>query len=317
MKSVFFGISYLFFSSLLFAQNDTTTYVSEIATFKADSADLFAYYIKAEPCKGESTSKVALIIAGSGPTDGNGNNPFLTNNTYKLLAEELGRNGISSIRYDKRGIGNSKKGAPKEENLRFEMYVNDANTIVNGLINYKEIIVIGHSEGSLIGMMVAAQNKHVTKYISIAGPGSSADQLIKEQYEEQPEHIAKRAHQLIDSVKAGIPIPYVPVKYRPIFRPSVQGYMHSWFKYDPQVEIKKLKIPILLLQGTKDLQVKVLDAQKIYLANNTATLKVIENMNHVLRIVESDERSDNIKTYNNPSIPLSKDLLNYIVNFCK
>ncbi len=319
MKRLIFFFTFSFYSISIFANSDTTTYISEIATFKVDSSDLFAHYIKAEPCKGESTSKIALIIAGSGPTDANGNNPILKSNTYKYLAEELGRNGISSIRYDKRGIGNSMKGAPKEANLRFDMYVNDANTIVNALseMKYKEIIIIGHSEGSLIGMMVAAKNKHVTKYISIAGPGSSADIILKEQFKSQPEEIANRANAMIDSVKAGITIPFVPPYLRSAFRKSVQPYMHSWFQYDPQIEIKKVNVPILILQGTKDLQVQVIDAQKIYLANTKATLKIIENMNHVLRNIDSDDRKENLKSYNNPSLPLSNSLLNYIVSFCK
>lgn len=307
----------LFSVTTTYASIDTTAYVEDIATYTVDSGLLFAKYIRAEPCNQQSTSKIAIIIAGSGPTNADGNNPYLKSNTYKYLAEELGRNGISSIRYDKRGIGNSMKGSPKESELRFETYVNDANAIVNAESRYSEIIIIGHSEGSLIGMMVAAKNKKVTKYISIAGPGSSADIILKEQFKAQPEEIAKQASLMIDSVKAGIPIPYVPSYLKAVFRKSVQGYMHSWFQYNPQVEIKKLNIPILILQGTKDLQVQVLDGQQLYLANTKSKLKVIENMNHVLRIIESDDKTDNYKSYNNPRLPISDQLLKTVVQFCK
>lgn len=298
---------------------DTTKYVNDLVRYTLDSGQIFGNFIKAEPCKQEETSAVALIIAGSGPTNADGNNPFLKSNTYKYLAEELGRNGISSFRYDKRGIGRSAEHAPKESDLRFDIYVNDANTIINDLHEqgYKKIYIIGHSEGSLIGMIVAANNKYVTKFISIAGPGTSADLVLKEQFKDQGEEISKIADPMIDSVKAGLTVKNVPPFMKSVFRKSVQGYMNSWFKYDPQVEIKKLTIPILIVQGTNDLQVKVIDAQKLYLANNKSTLRIIDNMNHVMRIVNSESKADNFKAYNDPKLPLAPELLKTVVEFLK
>jgi len=319
MKKIFISGMLLLIAATSFAKSDTTSYVDDPMVFKIDGSDIFARYIKAEPCHQEENSTLAIIIAGSGPTDANGNNPFLKSYTYKYLAEELGRHGISSVRYDKRGIGNSQKAGPKESELRFDTYVNDANAIVNGMhtSNYKRIIIIGHSEGSLIGMMVTAMNPHVTKFISIAGPGRSADLVLKEQFKDQPEEVNTMAVPMIDSLKAGLTVTNVPPFLKSVFRKSVQGYMMSWFKYDPQVEIKKVKVPILIIQGTKDLQVQVLDAQQLYLANTTATLKVIENMNHVMRIIESEEKSENFKAYNNPRLPLSGELLKLVVEFSK
>ena len=65
------------------------------------------------------------------------------------------------------------------------------------------------------------------------------------------------------------------------------------------------------------MQVQVLDAQQLYLANTTATLKVIDNMNHVMRIIESEEKSENFKAYNNPRLPVSAELLKMVVEFSK
>lgn len=298
---------------------DTTKYSDDIVRFKVDTIDLFANYVKAESSNKKQDSTIALIIAGSGPTNADGNSPYFKSYTYKYIAEELGRNGISSVRYDKRGIGRSIKSAPKESDLRFEMYVNDANTIINALHDkgYKKIIIIGHSEGSLIGMLVASQNKFVTKFISIAGPGYSADLVLKTQLKDQGDEVFKIAEPMIDSLKAGYNLSNVPSFLKSVFRRSIQGYMMSWFKYDPQLEIKKVTVPILILQGTKDLQVRVLDAQTLYLANMKATLKIIENMNHALRIVESEEKSENFKAYNNPRLPVSEELLKSIVEFAK
>lgn len=122
---------------------------------------------------------VALIISGSGPTDRNGNNPMMKNNSLKMLAEALAKNGIASLRYDKRGIGESKAAAANEQTLVFENYTEDAKSWINLLKQdkrFSEVIVIGHSEGSLIGMIAGAK---ANKFISIAGPGESADKLIK------------------------------------------------------------------------------------------------------------------------------------------
>lgn len=297
-----------------FAQSDTTVYTDESIEFNIDSNKIYGQYIKAA-----NSTKIVLIIAGSGPTNADGNSPFFRSYTYKYLAEELARNGISSVRYDKRGIGRSAKAGPKESDLRFGMYVDDANSIVNAIskMNYKEIIILGHSEGSLIGMIVAAKNKNVTKYISVAGPGSSADILLKEQFKSQPEEVSSRAIAMIDSMKAGIPIPSIPPFLKSVFRKSIQGYMNSWFKYDPQMEIKQVNVPILIIQGTRDIQVQVIDGQNLYLANPKSTLRIIDNMNHVLRFVETEDRNDNIKSYNNPRLPLSDDFLKVVVEFCK
>ena len=126
---------------------------------------------------------VVLIIAGSGPTDRDGNNPSMTNNSLKMLAESLCKNGIASLRYDKRGIAKSRSAGLNEADLRFENYIDDASAWIDFLAKdkrFSQIIIIGHSEGSLIGM-VAAQNKYVDKFISIAGMGESLDITIKKQ----------------------------------------------------------------------------------------------------------------------------------------
>jgi alpha-beta hydrolase superfamily lysophospholipase len=69
-----------------------------------------------------------LIIAGSGPTDRNGNSPAIqgANNSLKYLAEGLAAQGIASVRYDKRGVAESKTAASSESDLRFETYIHDA-----------------------------------------------------------------------------------------------------------------------------------------------------------------------------------------------
>lgn len=259
---------------------------------------------------------VALIIAGSGPTDRNGNNPMMTNNSLKMLSIELSKKGIASLRYDKRGIAASQKSGAKEADLRFEMYINDAVDWVQLLKqnkNFSQVVVIGHSEGSLIGM-VASQNEKVSKFISIAGAGQSADKIIREQLKAQPPFVLEQSSPILDELVKGNTVENVPQMLFSLFRPSVQPYMISWFKYDPQVEIAKLKKPILIVQGTTDIQVSVEDAKKLQAANLTSRMVILEGMNHVFKNAEAD-RMKNFQTYNQPELPLIPELIDAIGSF--
>ncbi|MBU1056017.1 MAG: alpha/beta hydrolase [Proteobacteria bacterium] len=266
-----------------------------------------------------NTSKkipAALIIAGSGPTDRDGNNPAMTNNSLKMLAVELSKKEIASLRYDKRGIGESKIAACKEEDLRFEHYISDAQGWIEFLKKdkrFKQIIIIGHSEGSLLGMIVS-QKINVDKFISIAGSGRSADKSLKEQLKSQPPEILEMSLPIIDKLVQGKTVSDVhPILYS-LFRPSVQPYMISWFKYDPAQEIAKLKIPVLIIQGSTDIQVSKNDAEMLAKANQKAEIRIIEGMNHIFKKAELD-RMKNIQTYNQPQLPVMPELIESIVGF--
>ncbi|WP_394773857.1 alpha/beta hydrolase [Flavobacterium sp.] len=260
---------------------------------------------------------VALIISGSGPTDRNGNNPMMKNNSLKMLAETLAKNGIASLRYDKRGIGESKASAVSEQTLVFENYTEDAKSWINLLKQdkrFSQVIVIGHSEGSLIGMIAGAK---ANKFISIAGPGESADKLIKAQIaSKSSKQLEDLTFPIIDSLKSGNNVKKVDPMLNSLFRASIQPYLISWFKYNPQTEIKKLTVPILILQGNKDLQVTVKDAELLSQANKNAELLIVENMNHIMKTIEGDNQA-NMESYNNESLPLSEIMTNKIVSFIK
>ena len=263
------------------------------------------------------SSPLVIIIAGSGPTDRDGNTIMIKgkNNSLKYLAYELGNEGISSIRFDKRGIGESKLAMKSEADLRFDDYVNDIIDWINKFKNdnrFSEIIIAGHSEGSLIGMIAA--KGLADKYISISGAGEKAGTLIKKQLLTQSEEIQDYSNQAIDSLEAGFMVKKINPLLYSLFRPSVQPYLISWFKYDPQTEIKKLKIPVLILQGNNDIQVSEDDAKLLSKAKPKATLFIIPKMNHVLKIVEGD-KTQNIKSYSDASLPIADELVRAIVVF--
>jgi len=264
----------------------------------------------------KKSKTVALIIAGSGPTNRDGNNPGMTNNSLKMLADELAKVGISSLRYDKRGIGKSKGSELKEDDLRFEHYINDARSWVeylNNLGKFNKIVVIGHSEGSLIGM-VASQQKIVDKFISIAGAGQPIDKIIREQLKAQPPIVLEQAIPILDKLLQGETVQYVPAFLNSLFRPSVQHYMISWFKYDPQKEISKLNKPVLIVHGSTDIQVSLTDADKLVAANKKANKFVIQKMNHIFKESTLDRQS-NLQTYNQPELPIKPELVKIISDF--
>ena len=84
--------------------------------------------------------------------------------------------------------------------------------------------------------------------------------------------------------------------------------------YNPQTEIKKLKIPILILQGSTDIQVSVDDAEKLHVANGKSTLKIITGMNHILKKAPQN-RIENLATYSKPTLPLATILMTEIIKF--
>ena len=313
MKTIKIIIILLLFVNATIAATTTsdTNFIETKITLKTKTGDIFGTLTTPERF---DKIPVALIIAGSGPTDRDGNNPMMKNNSLKLLSDELIKNGIATMRYDKRGIAESKAAGKNEADLRFDDYVNDAKEWIQLLKQdkrFSNVIVIGHSEGSLIGMIAGTI---ADKFISIAGAGQSADKILKEQLSAQPKEVQDLCFPIIDSLKLGYPVTTVDKKLFSLFRPSVQPYMISWFMYDPQKEIKKLVIPILIIQGTNDIQVSVEDAKRLSDANPKAHLVFIDKMNHLFKIVEGD-RQVNIATYNNPILPVSTELGKNISDF--
>ena len=313
MKKYFFALIILLVQYHGITAQETPK--DSVVVLKTPTGDIFGSLLVANSIQ---KTPVALIIAGSGPTDRDGNNPMMKNNSLKFLAEGLAKNGISSLRFDKRGIAASRAAGLSEADLRFDDYVDDAKAWI-GLLKkdsrFSSISVVGHSEGSLIGMI--ASQKHVDKYISLAGAGRPAADIILNQLSGQPAQIKEMVNPIVDSLRAGKLASKVSPMLYALFRPQVQPYMISWFKYDPTVEIAKLTIPVLIIQGTSDIQVKVDDANFLAKANKKASLKIIPDMNHIFRTVKDGNRQANILTYSKPDLPLADGLLENVVQFLK
>lgn len=265
--------------------------------------------------KGENQPPLAILIAGSGPTDRDGNQAQFKNNSLKYLAEGLAQKGIATFRYDKRVIAQINKATVQEEKMTFEDEVNDALLVVNHFKDkYKKIILIGHSEGALVGLLVT-QKVVVSKFVSISGAGNSSATLIEEQIGKNAPQLKEESQKIISQLRKGELVENISPYLAPVFRKSVQPYLISWFKYEPTKEIAKLQIPILIVQGTNDMQVEDKEAQLLKEAQPKAQLLLIEGMNHVLKKVKTLE--ENQLSYLNPDLPISGELVEGIASFIK
>lgn len=257
---------------------------------------------------------VVLIVAGSGPTDRNGNSALgVRSDTYILLAQALGARGIATVRYDKRGIGASAAAMKAESDLRFDTYVQDAAAwigLLRGDARFSTVTVAGHSEGSLIGML-ALQHANAHAFASLAGAGRPAPAVLREQLAAQlPPEMYAQVDAAITRLQEGHLVPHSSPELTALLRPSVQPYLISWFKYDPAVEIAKLRVPIAIVQGTADVQVTMADAHALQRGAPQARFVVVDGMNHVLKYApDTSTQAAVLRGYNDPTLPIDPEVV--------
>lgn len=308
-----------FFNFLLLIfllQNVQAQVTDERLTLSTPSGDLKGTLVLPEQGK---HFNLIILQPGSGPTDRNGNNPLgVKANSYRLLAEALAKNNIATLLMDKRGIAASALAAKSEAELRFDDYINDLVSwaeLMKKDKRFKKITLAGHSEGSLVAM-IAAQKINVDNYISISGIAQPIENIISWQISQQAPKLAPIVDSMFLRLKNGEKLDSVPPFLFSLLRPSVQPYMASWMKYNPCEEIKKLSIPVLILQGTTDIQVKPEEAEKLHQCNPKSTLKIITGMNHILKQAPED-RTKNMQTYSDEKLPIMPELVLDITEFMK
>ena len=265
-----------------------------------------------------TTSKppLAIIIADYGAKDRNGNEDFSKNNSLKQLAEQLTQNGIATFRYDKRIVKQIKKGKV-DKNISFDDFITDAIstlTYFKNQNNFSCIYIIGHGQGSLVGMIAAQEG--ADGFISLAGSGKSIDLVITEQIEAMDPSLSEPTKKAFKNLKEGKSVLNYPPALSSIFSPDVQPFITNWMQYSPTQSLQNLNIPVLIINGTKDLQVHVNEAKLLSEANEKATLEIIDKMNHVFFIIEGDDL-ENSKSYNESYRKISGILVNHITSFIK
>ncbi len=313
MKKLLFLLM-VFYSILSYSQTETVVQSfnkEEIAVNPLINGSLYS------PLKQNKKTNLVILIAGSGPTDRDGNQKGLTNNSLKYVSEALAKNDIAVFSYDKRIIAQMKSKTVNEAALTFDDFITDATSVLLFFKNkkkYNKIIIAGHSEGSLIGMIAA--NEKADAFISLAGAGRTIDAVLVDQITKQAPFLKEETQKNLNILKSGKTFELKNPMLASIFRESIQPYMISWIQYNPQIEIAKLQMPVLIVNGTKDLQVAVSEAELLKKAKPGAQIVLIENMNHIFKVINGDD-AENMKSYSNPDIPISTKLTSTITTFVK
>jgi fermentation-respiration switch protein FrsA (DUF1100 family) len=260
---------------------------------------------------------IILIIGDSGPTDRDGNNvkAGIAGNTYKLLANALGVHGIATLRYDKRLVGES-ASKTKESQLHFEDYGDDAVSLIlmlNDDQRFSKIILFGHGEGSLVSI-ISSVDEPVRGFISAEGPADSGEKILSDQMKSKSKLLADEFKTLMDSLRRGKTIDNIDPTLYYIARPSVQPFLMTWCRYDPIKGVKSMKIPILIIQGTTDLQVPVSNGERFKKTKSEAVFLKVNGMNHILKDAPADP-DQNVATYGKPDLPLKPEMITGIVDF--
>ena len=271
------------------------------------------------------SAPVVLIIPGSGPTDRDGNNPLgVTAAPYRLLAEALAAKGVSSARIDKRGMFGSKAAVADANKVTIADYAADTHNWVDAIhkrTDAKCVWVLGHSEGALVALASAQNPDGMCGVILVSGAGRRMSDIIREQLRANPANapVLDSAMAAIDSLEQGrhVDVTDMHPALQRLFAPQVQDFLIDMFRQDPARLAAAVKLPMLIVQGERDVQVSVADAKALATAQPKARLVLIPAMNHVLKDVGSDDRAANVATYADPSLPVDSTAVDAIASFVK
>lgn len=317
VKLFFVNIAFLF--CLIFtvsSQDISAKYDKEIA-IKIDKGTLYGSLLVP---KSRKKIPVVLLIPGSGPTDRNCNNYMgLSTNSFIYLSEALFKKGIASLRIDKRTSGKS-IGTFKSniKDIKFNDFISDAKLWIDTLKKdnrFSRLIVAGHSQGSLVGM-VASKEKKIDKFISISGAGRSIDQILFDQFNVSFPKYADSTKMFLDSLKHGVYMKNAPLFLKQSFAPYLLPFMKQWISYNPSSIIGELKCPVLIVNGDNDIQVPVSEALLLHNTNKKNKFLIVPEMNHILKNAPRD-RVKNMQTYYLTDIPLNKEFVKKTIKFIK
>jgi uncharacterized protein len=257
---------------------------------------------------------VALLIAGSGSTDHDGNGPQIKPATLKKLSEQLVARKIATLRYDKRGAGGWKAAFGRPEDFRFKDYVDDAAQLVGylrGSGKFSKIVLVGHSEGGLVAILTASRVP-VDRLVLLATAARKQGDLLKAQLEKKlsADAFAPVAN-AIDVIMAGETVdpPPAGLAIPPIMQPSIASALSE----DPIDPLLKLVVQTLIVAGGEDHQIARLDFLALSTASPVAKTLWLPRMNHVLVDVADD--ADDLASYNQAERPLDPDMIDAVSAF--
>ena len=267
---------------------------------------------------------VVLIIPGSGPTDRDGDSLVgLKAAPYRLLAEALAADGIASARIDKRGMFASGAAVKDPNDVTISDYATDVHAWIKSLratTGAPCVWVVGHSEGALVAEAAAQDPAGICGLILVSGAGRKLGDVITAQLEANPANapILPQALPALAKLEAGQRVDTAGMDPRlvPLFAPAVQGFLIDEMAKDPVKLLAAYRGPVLVLQGTTDLQVSAEDASLLAGARPGVQLVLLSGVNHVLKVAPAD-RAANLATYADPSLPLAPSVAEAVESFIK
>ena len=262
---------------------------------------------------------VVVIIAGSGPTDRNGNSLMgIRPNSYAQLAWQLAGRGIATLRYDKRGMPGT-KGTFDMTKMTLDDFAADARAAAESLAHdsrFSKVVLLGHSEGSALALIAARQGAPVAGVISVSGLGRPLGVVIREQLARQFDSATLvRYDTAMSQYLRGEQPKDVPPQLGPLFVPINLSFMKSLTPFDPPAAIRAVHQPVLIVQGGRDVQVTVADAERLHTAKPDAQLVVVPLANHVLKRTTDTTLVGQMPTYQNPTVPIMPDVANGIADW--
>ena len=268
-----------------------------------------------------ATAKMPLvvIIAGSGPTDRNGNSMMgIRPNSYAQLAWRLAERGIASLRYDKRVLPPT-KGTVDITRLTLEDFAADARAAAESLVRdprFSRVVLLGHSEGSSLALIAARAGTPVSGVVSVSGLGRPLGVVLREQLSRQFDSATLvRYDTAMAQYLRGETPQDVPPLLAMLFVPINQHFMKSLATFDPPAAIRAVRQPVLILQGGQDLQVTVADAERLKGGNADAQLVIIPGANHVLKQTSATTLQSQMPTYQDPTVPIMPEVVNAIADW--
>jgi pimeloyl-ACP methyl ester carboxylesterase len=181
--------------------------------------------------------------------------------------------------------------------------------------------VLGHSEGAHVALASAQETEGICGVILVSGAGRRLSDVIRDQLRANPANapLLGSAMAALDSLEAGkhVDVSGMHPALQKLFAPQVQGFLIDMFRRDPAKLAASFKLPLLIVQGERDLQVSAADAKTLAAAQPKAKLVLVPTMNHVLKDVASEDRAANAATYADPSLPIDTTLVDSIAGFVK
>ena len=180
-------------------------------------------------------------------------------------------------------------------------------------------MLIGHSEGALIAFCAAQQCPEINAVISLAGAGYPLDEILQLQLAAQlaPTHmeLLMQARAITAALKRGERVESCPPELAPLFAPPLQTFWISSLSYDPREEIRKVTVPVLIVNGDIDFQVTPDNADALAKAQPRSRKTIIEGMTHTLKKASGPTRTEQIAAYTDDTLPVAPELVAAVTGF--